>query len=113
MKLVMFPNGALSRYEEVPEGCIEVEYEKKPQYPTVLVDQTEAANGKHGKAVALVQKAAKATGSSMGKAMAIELAIEAQKESEHQLKDLFWRANKMDVRQRIKHTNHALAVLTA
>ena len=49
MKLVMFPNGALSRYEEVPAGCIEVEYEKKPQYPTVLVDQTEAANGKHGK----------------------------------------------------------------
>ena len=48
MKLVLFPNGALARYEEVPEGCLEVEFEKKPQYPTVLVDQTEAANGKHG-----------------------------------------------------------------
>ena len=48
MKLVLFPNGALARYEEVPEGCLEVEFEKKPQYPTVLVDQTEAANGRHG-----------------------------------------------------------------
>ncbi len=48
MKLVMFPNGALSRYEEVPAGCIEVEYERKPQYPTILVDQTQAANGVHG-----------------------------------------------------------------
>ena len=48
MKLVLFPDGNLARYEEVPQGCIEVEYEKKPQYPTVLVDQTEAANGRHG-----------------------------------------------------------------
>ena len=52
-------------------------------------------------AVASAQ-AAKASGSSMGKAMEIELAIEAQKEFENQLKDLFWAANKMDVWQRIK-----------
>ncbi len=52
-------------------------------------------------AVASAQ-AAKASGSSMGKAMEIELAIEAQKEFENQLKDLFWQANKMDVWQRIK-----------
>lgn len=52
-------------------------------------------------AVAAAQNA-KASGSSMGKAMEIELAIEAQKDFENQLKDLFWRANKMDVWQRIK-----------
>lgn len=52
-------------------------------------------------AVASAQ-AAKASGSSMGKAMEIELAIEAQREFENQLKDLFWQANKMDVWQRIK-----------
>lgn len=52
-------------------------------------------------AVASAQ-AAKANGSSMGKAMEIELAIEAQREFENQLKDLFWAANKMDVWQRIK-----------
>lgn len=52
-------------------------------------------------AVAAAQSA-KTSGSSMGKAMEIELAIEAQKDFENQLKDLFWRANKMDVWQRIK-----------
>jgi hypothetical protein len=52
-------------------------------------------------AVAAAQQA-KNSGSSMGKAMEIELAIEAQKEFENQLKDLFWQANKMDVWQRIK-----------
>jgi cobalamin biosynthesis Mg chelatase CobN len=52
-------------------------------------------------AVAAAQHA-KANGSSMGKAMEIELAIEAQREFESQLKDLFWQANKMDVWMRIK-----------
>ena len=58
-------------------------------------------------AVAAAQNA-KASGSSMGKAMEIELAIEAQKDFENQLKDLFWRANKMDVWQRIKQREAAM-----
>jgi len=41
-------------------------------------------------------------GSSMGKALEIELAIDSQKEFEEDLKRLFWNANKMDVWQRIK-----------
>lgn len=52
-------------------------------------------------AVASAQ-AAKSNGSNMGKAMEIELALEAQKEFENDLKNLFWSANKMDVWQRIK-----------
>lgn len=52
-------------------------------------------------AVAAAQNA-KNTGSNMGKAMEIELALEAQREFENQLKDLFWQANKVDVWQRIK-----------
>lgn len=52
-------------------------------------------------AVAAAQQA-KSSGSSMGKAMEIELAIEAQRDFENQLKDLFWAANKMDVWMRIK-----------
>lgn len=58
-------------------------------------------------AVAAAQNA-KASGSSMGKAMEIELAIEAQRDFENQLKDLFWRANKMDVWQRIKQREAAM-----
>lgn len=58
-------------------------------------------------AVAAAQNA-KANGSSMGKAMEIELAIEAQRDFENQLKDLFWRANKMDVWQRIKQREAAM-----
>jgi hypothetical protein len=41
-------------------------------------------------------------GSSMGKALEIELAIDSQKEFEEDLKRLFWNANKMDVWQKIK-----------
>lgn len=52
-------------------------------------------------AVAAAQ-AAKSSGSTMGKAMEIELALEAQKQFEEDLKNLFWQANKMDVWQRIK-----------
>lgn len=63
-------------------------------------------------AVASAQ-AAKASGSSMGKAMEIELAIEAQKEFENDLKNLFWQANKMDVWQRIKAREAAMNVEAA
>ncbi len=63
-------------------------------------------------AVAAAQQA-KSSGSSMGKAMEIELAIEAQKEFENQLKDLFWQANKMDVWQRIKAREAAMNVEAA
>ena len=45
----------------------------------LLLDPDKALDAVN-KAVALVKKAAKATGSSMGKAMEIELAIDAQKE---------------------------------
>lgn len=41
-------------------------------------------------------------GSSMGKALELELAIDAQREFEEDLKRLFWNANKMDVWQKIK-----------
>jgi hypothetical protein len=41
-------------------------------------------------------------GSSMGKAFEIEMAIDAQKDFEEDLKRLFWNANKMDVWQKIK-----------
>ena len=57
-------------------------------------------------AVAVAQHA-KGTKSSMGKAMEIELAIEAQKDFENQLKNLFWSANKMDVWMRIKQREAA------
>ena len=40
--------------------------------------------------------------SSMGKAFEIEMAIDAQKDFEEDLKRLFWNANKMDVWQKIK-----------
>lgn len=60
-------------------------------------------------AVASAQ-AAKNSGSNMGKAMEIELAIEAQKEFENELKDLFFRSNKMDVWQRIKAREAQMAV---
>jgi hypothetical protein len=41
-------------------------------------------------------------GSSMGKALELELAIDSQREFEEDLKRLFWNANKMDVWQKIK-----------
>ena len=41
-------------------------------------------------------------GSSMGKAFEIEMALDAQKDFEEDLKRLFWNANKMDVWQKIK-----------
>ncbi len=63
-------------------------------------------------AVAAAQHA-KSTKSSMGKAMEIELAIEAQKEFENQLKDLFWSANKMDVWMRIKQREAEMKVQAA
>lgn len=55
-------------------------------------------------AIASAQAAKAGTfgGSSMGKALEIELAIDSQKEFEEDLKRLFWNANKMDVWQRIK-----------
>jgi len=63
-------------------------------------------------AVAAAQQA-KSSGSNMGKAMELELAIEAQREFENQLKDLFWQANKMDVWQRIKAREAQMNVETA
>lgn len=60
-------------------------------------------------AVAAAQQA-KNTGSNMGKALEIELAIEAQKEFENELKNLFWQANKMDVWMRIKQREAQMAV---
>lgn len=63
-------------------------------------------------AVASAQ-AAKSSGSSMGKAMEIELAIEAQRQFEEDLKNLFWQANKMDVWQRIKAREAAMNVEAA
>lgn len=55
-------------------------------------------------AIASAQAAKAGTfgGSSMGKALEIELAIDSQKEFEEDLKRLFWNANKMDVWQKIK-----------
>jgi len=52
-------------------------------------------------ALACVQKS-KATGSSMGKAIELEMALEAQRQFEEDLKGLFFSAGKMDVWQRIK-----------
>lgn len=63
-------------------------------------------------AVASAQ-AAKASGSNMGKAMEIELALEAQREFENDLKNLFWQANKMDVWQRIKQREAQMNVEAA
>lgn len=45
--LVMFPNGALARCEEVPEGCVLVIEPEEPieaELPPVI-DQTGAVNG--------------------------------------------------------------------
>ena len=52
-------------------------------------------------ALAVVQKS-KSSGSSMGKAIELEMAIEAQKQFEEELKGLFFSSNKMDVWVRIK-----------
>lgn len=52
-------------------------------------------------ALAVVQKA-KAGGSSMGKAIELEMALEAQRQFEEDLKNLFFSAGKMDIWQRIK-----------
>lgn len=82
-----------------------VELVKKASKTVDNVESLGPVLGKYfdakAQAVAAAQQA-KNSGSSMGKAMEIELAIEAQKEFENQLKDLFWQANKMDVWQRIK-----------
>lgn len=82
-----------------------VELVKKASKTVDNVESLGPVLGKYfdakAQAVAAAQTA-KASGSSMGKAMEIELAIEAQREFENQLKDLFWQANKMDVWQRIK-----------
>jgi len=82
-----------------------VELVKKASKTVDNVESLGPVLGKYfdakAQAVAAAQQA-KASGSSMGKAMEIELAIEAQREFENQLKDLFWQANKMDVWQRIK-----------
>lgn len=55
-------------------------------------------------AVAVAQKAASGGfgGSMKGKALEIELALEAQKDFERQIKDLFFASNKMDVWMRIE-----------
>lgn len=53
-------------------------------------------------AVAEKAKAGGFGGSSMGKAMELEMAIESQRQFEEDLKGLFYSSNKMDVWQRIK-----------
>jgi len=55
-------------------------------------------------AIASAQAAKAGTfgGSSMGKALELELAIDSQREFEEDLKRLFWNANKMDVWMKIK-----------
>lgn len=82
-----------------------VELVKKASATADNVESLGPVLGKYfdakSQAVAAAQ-AAKASGSSMGKAMEIELALEAQREFENDLKNLFWQANKMDVWQRIK-----------
>ena len=93
-----------------------VELVKKASKTVDNVESLGPVLGKYfdakAQAVAAAQQA-KASGSSMGKAMEIELAIEAQKEFENQLKDLFWQANKMDVWQRIKAREAAMYVEAA
>lgn len=53
-------------------------------------------------AVAEKAKAGGFGGSSMGKALELEMAIESQRQFEEDLKGLFYSSNKMDVWQRIK-----------
>lgn len=93
-----------------------VELVKKASKTVDNVESLGPVLGKYfdakAQAVASAQ-AAKASGSSMGKAMEIELAIEAQRDFENQLKDLFWRANKMDVWQRIKQREAQMNVEAA
>jgi glycerol-3-phosphate dehydrogenase len=93
-----------------------VELVKKASKTVDNVESLGPVLGKYfdakAQAVAAAQQA-KSSGSSMGKAMEIELAIEAQKEFENQLKDLFWQANKMDVWQRIKAREAAMNVEAA
>jgi hypothetical protein len=93
-----------------------VELVKKASKTVDNVESLGPVLGKYfdakAQAVAAAQQA-KATGSSMGKAMEIELAIEAQRDFENQLKDLFWAANKMDVWQRIKAREAAMNVEAA
>lgn len=52
-------------------------------------------------ALAVIQKS-KAGGSSMGKAIELEMALEAQRQFEEDLKNLFFSAGKMDIWQKIK-----------
>ena len=93
-----------------------VELVKKASKTVDNVESLGPVLGKYfdakAQAVAAAQQA-KATGSSMGKAMEIELAIEAQRDFENQLKDLFWASNKMDVWQRIKAREAAMNVEAA
>ena len=93
-----------------------VELVKKASKTVDNVESLGPVLGKYfdakAQAVAAAQQA-KSSGSSMGKAMEIELAIEAQKDFENQLKDLFWQANKMDVWQRIKQREAAMNVEAA
>ena len=52
-------------------------------------------------ALACVQKA-KSSGSSMGKAIELEMALESQRQFEEDLKGLFFSSGKMDIWQKIK-----------
>lgn len=52
-------------------------------------------------ALAVIQKS-KNNGSTMGKAIELEMALESQRQFEEDLKNLFFSAGKMDVWQRIK-----------
>jgi hypothetical protein len=61
-------------------------------------------------AIATTQAAKAGTfgGSSMGKALELELALDSQREFEEDLKRLFWNANKMDVWMKIKERATAM-----
>jgi hypothetical protein len=61
-------------------------------------------------AIATTQAAKAGTfgGSSMGKALELELAIDSQREFEEDLKRLFWNAQKMDVWMKIKERATAM-----
>jgi hypothetical protein len=61
-------------------------------------------------AIATTQAAKAGTfgGSSMGKALELELALDSQREFEEDLKRLFWNANKMDIWQKIKERATAM-----
>jgi hypothetical protein len=105
LDLLLDPDKALDAVNKAVALC------QKAMNTAQSIEQLGPAVGKYFDAKAnavAAAKQAKASGSQRAKAIELELAIDAQKEFEEDLKRLFWNAGKMDTWQRIVATTARL-----